>query len=92
MAWCGSVYHWWCCDMVDTSDFMDDVMFSYNSPIEACHCRSSDTAERFAYRLTPLLCGTGCMLSQMKIGVKTIDKPCVKGCRERSLRCTTAWF
>jgi len=49
--------------IVDTTDFVDDVMFLIIVPIEACHCRTSDAVERFAYRLTPLLCGTGCILS-----------------------------
>ena len=80
---------WRCCDILSTSDFVDDVKFSYNGPYgnetlpqqNRCH---------IVRGLAPLLHGIGCVLSWMTAGAKTRrrDVQWVSEAR-RSTQCTS---
>ena len=75
----GSVLLWRRCDKLRTSGFMDDVVLSTVSHVEACRYRCGEQRRCVIARtLTPLLRRTGCVMSQTTAGA-TLDESIVQG-------------
>jgi len=58
----GSVLLWWCSDTLCTSDFVDDVIFSYNGPTALVNLVENTFAQKKLQKQPVKLCVLGAHL------------------------------